>query len=234
MLGNVVILLVSWLLLRMEKRSLAVLGLMPSLLRGLLLLLGFLATLALAVLMRNFFAFLADFNWVPVPGLGTGFLFQGLYNTFQSVLFEELLFRGYLLYRLLVLVGERKAVWLSAVAFGAYHWFTFGVLGNPVLMIWVLVNTGLWGLMLAYAYTRTGSLALPIGLHWGWNLVDQVIYNERGGSLFTALTSVHTRYLTSLESMMWLQLPVLLFAVAVIVLLSQHTPPAKFPKPSNL
>lgn len=230
MLGNVVILLVSWVLLWYEKRNLSVLGLTPSLLRVLQLLLGFLSTLALAVLLRNLFAFLAVFDWVPVPGLGTGFLFQGLYNTFNSVLFEELLFRGYLLYRLLALVGEKKATLLSAVAFGIYHWFTFSVWGNPALMIWVLVYTGFWGLMLAYAYTRTGSLALPIGLHWGWNLVDQVIYNERGGSLFTALTSVHTRYLSSLESMIWLQLPPLLFAVAVIVLLSQHTLPAKFSK----
>lgn len=173
MLGNVVILLVSWVLLWYEKRNLSVLGLTPSLLRVLQLLLGFLSTLALAVLLRNLFAFLAVFDWVPVPGLGTGFLFQGLYNTFNSVLFEELLFRGYLLYRLLALVGEKKATLFSAVAFGIYHWFTFSVWGNPALMIWVLVYTGFWGLMLAYAYTRTGSLALPIGLHWGWNLVDQ-------------------------------------------------------------
>lgn len=121
MLGNIVILLVSWLLLRLEQRSLAVLGLLPSLLRALQLLLGFLATLALAVLLRNLFAFLADFSWVPVPGLGMGFLFQGLYKTFQSVLFEELLFRGYVLYRLLALAGEKKATLLSAAAFGIYH-----------------------------------------------------------------------------------------------------------------
>ena len=232
MLGNVVILLVSWALLLYERRSLAVLGLSPSLLRVLQLLLGFLSTLALAVLLRNLFAFLAVFDWVPVPGLGTDFLFRGLYSTFNSVLFEELLFRGYLLYRLLALVGEKQATLLSAIAFGVYHWFTFSVWGNPALMIWVLVYTGFWGLMLAYAYTRTGSLALPIGLHWGWNFVDQVIYNERGGSLFTALTSMQTRYLSSLESMIWLQLPPLLFAVVVIVLLSRHTLPAKFSKHS--
>ena len=232
MLGNIVIVLLSWLLLRLEQRSLSVLGLSPSLLRLLQLLLGFLATLALAILLRNLFAFLASFDWVPKPGLGTGFLFKGLYDTFQSVLFEELLFRGYLLYRLMKWVGEKKATLLSASAFGIYHWFTFSVWGNPALMIWVRVYTGFWGLMLACAYTRTGSLALPIGLHWGWNLVDQVIYNERGGSLFTALTTVHTRYLSSLESMLWLQLPPLLFAVAVIVLLSQYKLPAKFSKPS--
>ena len=230
MLGNVVILFLSWLLLRLERRSLAALGLMPSLLRVLQLLLGFLATLALAVALRNLFALLAAFDWVPAAGLGAGFLFQGLYKTFQSVLFEELLFRGYLLYRLMLLAGEKRATLLSALAFGVYHWFTFGALGNPVLMIWVLVYTGLWGLMLAYAYTRTGSLALPIGLHWGWNFVDQVIYNEQGGGLFTAITSVHTRYLSSLESMLWLQLPPLLFAVAVIVFLSQHALPVKFTK----
>jgi len=232
MLGNIVLLVVSWLLLRLEGRSLSVLGVSPSLLRALELLLGFLATLSLAMWLSYLFAFLANFEWVPVPGLGMGFIFEGLHKTLQSVLFEELIFRGYLLYRLLALVGERKGTLLSAAAFGGYHWFTLGVLGNATLMIWVLVYTGLWGLMFAYAYTRTGSLALPIGLHWGWNVVDQLLYNERGGSLFIALTSVHTRYLSSLESMFWLKLPAIAFAVTIIVLLSQHTLPAKFSKPS--
>jgi membrane protease YdiL (CAAX protease family) len=230
MLGNVVILLASWGLLRLEERNLSVLGLVPSLLRMLQLLLGFLATLALAVVLSYMFSYLANFEWVPAQQVGSGFLFDGLYSTLQSVLFEELLFRGYFLYKGITLLGEKRANLLSAAAFGIYHWFTFGVLGNPVIMIWVFVYTVLWGLMFAYAYSRTGSLAFPVGLHWGWNFIDQVIFNQQGGSLFTAFTSIHTRYLSSLESMLYLKLPTLAFAVFIIVLLSQHASPVKFAK----
>lgn len=230
MLGNIAILLAFWGLLRLEKESIAVLGLAPSLLRVLQMLLGFLSTMVLAVLLSYVFSYLANFEWVPARERGLDFLFDGLYQTFQSVLFEELLFRGYLLYKGIMLVGERKANLLSAAAFGVYHWFTFGVLGNPVIMVWVFVYTGLWGLMFAYAYSRTGSLAFPVGLHWGWNFIDQVIFSQQGGSLFTALTSVHTRYLSSLESMLYLKLPALAFAVFIIVLLSQKASPAKFAK----
>lgn len=232
MLGNVVILVVFWGLLWLEKKNLSVLGISPSLLRVLQLLLGFLATLCLAVVLSTLFSFIANFSWVPVPDIGLGFLFEGLYKTLQSVLFEELLFRGYLLYKAITLIGEKKANLISATAFGIYHWFTLGVLGNPELMIWVFVNTGLWGLMFAYAYSRTGSLAFPIGLHWGWNFIDQIIFNQKGGSLFSAVTSVHTRYLSTLESMFYLQLPVLAFAVGLIVLLSQQARPVKFARHS--
>ncbi|RDV16733.1 CPBP family intramembrane metalloprotease [Pontibacter diazotrophicus] len=232
MLGNVVILFAFWGLLRLEHKSLAVLGLSPSLLRVLQLLLGFLATLCLAVTLSYLLSFIANFSWEPVPDTGRGFLFEGLYSTFQSVLFEELLFRGYFLYKAITLMGEKKANLVSAAAFGVYHWFTFGVLGNPVVMIWVFVSTGLWGLMFAYAYSRTGSLAFPIGLHWGWNFIDQIIFNKQGGSLFSAVTSVHTRYLSNLESMFYLQLPVLAFAVFLIVLLMQQTRPVKFSRHS--
>ncbi|WP_460921270.1 CPBP family intramembrane glutamic endopeptidase [Pontibacter brevis] len=205
----------------------------PTLLRVLQLLLGFLATLCLAVIISYFLSFLAGFSWEPVPGIGLGFLFRGFYNTFQSVLLEELLFRGYLLYKTITLMGEKKANLFSAAAFGIYHWFTLEVLGNPVVMMWVFVYTGLWGLMFSYAYSRTGSLAFPVGLHWGWDFIDQIIFNQRGGSLFSAVTSVHTRYLSNLESMLFLQLPVLAFAVCLIVLLTQRAQPVNFPGNHN-
>src|SRR5581483_1890578 len=32
-----------------------------------------------------------------------------------------------------------------------------------------LANTFLWGVLLGYAFLRSGDLWLPIGLHFGWN-----------------------------------------------------------------
>ncbi len=50
----------------------------------------------------------------------------------NSVLFEELLFRGYLLYKAIEWLGARKGCFLSAIAFGVYHWFSYGVIGNVI------------------------------------------------------------------------------------------------------
>lgn len=65
-------------------------------------------------------------------------------------------------------------VLLAAAAFGVYHWFSYGIIGNPVMMAFVFVLTGAFGFMLAVAFATTKSIALPIGLHLGWNVVSYV------------------------------------------------------------
>ena len=95
-----------------------------------------------------------------------------------SVLFEELIFRGALLYIAIKLIGITKACILSAVCFGIYHWFSYGAFGNPVQMLFIFLMTGFWGYMFAMAFARTRSLYLPIGLHFGWNLVSTVVFSN--------------------------------------------------------
>ncbi|MBC5992032.1 CPBP family intramembrane glutamic endopeptidase [Pontibacter cellulosilyticus] len=222
MLGNLLILALSWFLLRLEHKQLHhALGFTPPLYRLLQFGLGFMATTTLAILISNIFSLTANFTWVPAAGISAAYMAKGLYTVFNSVLYEELLFRGYLLYKAIGYLGERNANLISAAAFGVYHWFSFGILGNPVIMAWVLFYTGVWGLMFAYTYSRTRSLALPVGLHLGWNLVDQYIFSNDRLSLFEPVTTIHTRYLSALESMLYLHLPTIAFAVIVMVLLSR-------------
>ncbi|MCC9165483.1 CPBP family intramembrane glutamic endopeptidase [Pontibacter harenae] len=224
MIGNFLLLLASWLLLRLEKKNLRVLGLSPTVERGFEILLGFLVTAFLAILLALLLAFVAQFVWLPNESMLNSIVFRDLFNSFQTVFYEELLFRGYLLYKAITLLGDRKANMLSAVAFGMYHWFSFGVFGNPLLMLWVLFYMGLWGLMLAYAYSRTGSLALPIGLHWGWYFIQHHVFNEQGSGFFTAVTNIHTMYLSNLESMLYLRLPIIAFSVILVVFLAKLKP----------
>jgi hypothetical protein len=47
--------------------------------------------------------------------------------------------------------------------------FAFLHAGNPNVTLLGLVNTALWGVLLGYAFYRSGDLWLPIGLHVGWN-----------------------------------------------------------------
>jgi hypothetical protein len=94
------------------------------------------------------------------------------------VLYEELIFRGALLYILIKKLGVKTACLTSAIGFGVYHWFTSGAMGNPLQMTFVFVMTGIWGAMFAMAFARTKSLYLPIGLHFGWNFISTVIFSQ--------------------------------------------------------
>jgi membrane protease YdiL (CAAX protease family) len=78
---------------------------------------------------------------------------------------EELVFRGAILYILISKIGSSRTILLSAILFGVYHWFSFGVIGNLMAMLFVFIGTGLMGYAWALAFSKTNSIFLPFGLH---------------------------------------------------------------------
>jgi len=111
-----------------------------------------------------------------------------------------LIFRGAILYLLIQKIGSNKAILTSAIAFGVYHWFSFGVLGNIMAMILVFFGTGLMGYAWAWAFAKTKSIMLPFGFHLGWNFVHNTIFSKgplgelvliaQGGNELTDWTSL--------------------------------------------
>jgi membrane protease YdiL (CAAX protease family) len=117
-----------------------------------------LAVVALPLILR-----LADFQPVPNERLHwPSLLFVSILLLFGAV-GEEMLFRGYGFQVLVKGIGPFATVLPVAVLFGLAHSqnLNFGPLA--------LFNTILWGVVLGYAYLRSGDLWLPIGLHFGWN-----------------------------------------------------------------
>ncbi len=171
------LLFLSWLLLRAQGKGLDALGFNQPVVRLRQFTAGFALTACAASLQQIGYAHAAGTSWVLNPAYSVELLLDSLRWNVNSVLFEELLFRGYLMFQAIHAIGERRAIVLDAVAFGVYHWFTYGVIGNPVAMVYVLISTGLFGLMFAVAFARTGSLALPVGLHLGWNLASNVLFS---------------------------------------------------------
>jgi membrane protease YdiL (CAAX protease family) len=96
----------------------------------------------------------------------------------KSVLGEELLFRGALLYIGIKKLGLKNACILSSIIFGIYHWFSYGILGDFPQMIYIFFLTGIGGLLFAYSFALTKSIYLPVGLHLGWNLINVVIFSN--------------------------------------------------------
>ncbi len=133
----------------------------------------------------------SGFDWILNPDYNATKLLDALRWTLNSVLYEELLFRGYLLYKAIEFMGIRKACWLSAAAFGIYHWFSYGLFGSVIPMIYVFFLTGSFGLMLAYSFAMSKSVVLPIALHLGWNVVTILVFSNGpiGAQLFQPSTA---------------------------------------------
>ncbi|MEJ7606036.1 MAG: CPBP family intramembrane glutamic endopeptidase [Bryobacteraceae bacterium] len=78
---------------------------------------------------------------------------------------EEMLFRGYGFQIAIGAIGRIAAVVITSLVFGWAH-------SNNQNVSWLgLVNTIGFGVVLAYAFLRSGDLWLPIGLHFGWNWI---------------------------------------------------------------
>ena len=117
-------------------------------------------------------------QWHLNPNLSFRLVVEGIWWNIKSVLFEELIFRGVLLYILIKKLGFSTAIIISAIAFGVYHWFSFGIMGQLIPMVWTFIMTGAMGLLLAYGYARTFSLYIPIAIHLGWNLTSIFIFSR--------------------------------------------------------
>jgi membrane protease YdiL (CAAX protease family) len=179
MLGIIIQLLISWLLIWLfEKGNLSVLGFYPTKKR----LLGFALFFIITALCcsSDFFMRMAfaKQQWELNPKLSANLILTGLWWNIKSVLFEELIFRGVLFYILIKKLGATKAIIISAVAFGIYHWFSHEVIGNPVQMIITFLTTGLMGVVYAYGYAKTFSLYIPMAIHLGWNLTSSVVFSS--------------------------------------------------------
>lgn len=179
MIGILVAIAISWLLLYLiEKKNILVFGFLPIAKRSKQFFIGFLITGILCVLVQYLESYLNSSTWIFNKDITNGIILKSFWWDFKSVLTEELIFRGALLYILIQKIGSRKSILFSAIAFGIYHWFSYGVLGNVMAMILVFIGTGLMGYAWAWAFSKTKSIILPFGLHLGWNFIYNTIFSK--------------------------------------------------------
>lgn len=101
------------------------------------------------------------------PARSLAMLAYGVYVFLFVALFEETLFRGFVFQRLVAGAGVWVAQITLGLLFATSHW------GNPDMqgatLVWATIELFLGAVLLGLAYLRTRSLALPIGIHLGWN-----------------------------------------------------------------
>jgi membrane protease YdiL (CAAX protease family) len=192
MIGIFAELCISWLILWLvERKDLSVLGLTPTKTRTIQLLTGLAMSAACCTIFNAATVAIVNDSWIYNEHITAANLLTSSWWVLKSVLFEELIFRGALLYIAIRKMGMVKACVLSAVCFGIYHWFSQNAFGNPVQMIFIFIITAIAGLMFAFSFAKTNCLYLPVGLHFGWNLFNIVVFSNGplGVQLFTRMTA---------------------------------------------
>ena len=177
MLQLIGLLAISWLLIWVFNRgNLSVLGLTPTKERLKYFTILFIVSaiiFATAFLLRMYFV---KEEYTITQSLSSKLILLETWYQFRTVLTEELLCRGALLYILIKKIGQIKAVIISSTIFAVLHWINAGVWGNLTQMIIVFTFTFAMGLLLAYSYARTFSLLIPFAIHFGWNLTQNFIF----------------------------------------------------------
>jgi uncharacterized protein len=101
-------------------------------------------------------------------------------------IFEEGLFRGYLLYTLTRGLNFWWAALITSLLFGAAHGL------NPGESPLGLITTGVGGLVLCLSLWLTGSLWWAIGMHTGMNFAESYLYGVNdSGSVSQGLLASH-------------------------------------------
>ncbi len=232
LVAGLLVLIPTWICLRMEGGSLrgVGLGLDGRWLREALV--GTAWGIALigvvALLVRGLGGFHFERGAATGAAVGVAFwMFVGV------AFFEELAFRGYLFQRLVGGAGPWVAQLVLAVFFALGHWGNPGMQGATKL--WASLNIGLAAIMLGLAYLKTRSLALPMGMHLGWNWAQGTLLgfgvsgNEEVG-LLRPVFHGRPEWLTGGAFGLEASLPALLVLIAFILYLSRwKTPEAEAP-----
>lgn len=106
---------------------------------------------------------LAELKPVPETPTNWGGIFFVSFVLLFGAVGEEMLFRGYGFQVLMRLLGPFATIMPTSMLFALAHSL------NANVSTLGLANTMLWGVLLGYAFLRSGDLWLPIGLHFGWN-----------------------------------------------------------------
>jgi len=171
---------------------------------------------------------LGGFQFSRAPGAGGWVLAQGALFYLLPALTEELTFRGYIFQRLETSLGPRSTLIVTALLFSAAH------LGNPCPDPWTRARASLTilaaGLLLGLAYQGTRSLALPMGIHLGWNWTQGSLLGFGvSGTEAPGLLAPHLKgsggWLTGGTFGLEGGIPCLVFCLLACILMGRRRPP---------
>jgi uncharacterized protein len=163
------VILFTWFILKLEKRKLDEIGWRPMNSRHWgQLIMGTVIGMAMLIAVAYTLKWQTDFRWesTPLPMLTILTLFV---TVLASAYVQELAFRGYPFQLLLTNYGVWPAQIIIAIFFGLMH-LSHNMSFSDVASI--MFTTGIGSMLFGLAYLKTKNLALPTGIHFGWNLLQ--------------------------------------------------------------
>ncbi|NVK52947.1 MAG: CPBP family intramembrane metalloprotease [Flavobacteriaceae bacterium] len=202
MLGLLVIIIISWMLLHfIEKKNIEVLGVIPTKKRISQFVIGFFVIISFNLIAILIESIVLNASWKQNDIIHYNLLFDAFVYHIRSALTEDLVFRGAILYILIQRIGAKKGIFISALVFGVYHIFSYGMTNSSIIaMLYVTLMTGFTGYVWAYTFYKTKSIMLGLGFHLGYNYVMSMFYENQpyGQLIFQEVSKIH------LEDWNWL------------------------------
>ncbi len=181
MVGLIVILVFSWVLLHfIEKKNIDVLGIIPNKKRTFQFLIGFIIMSFICFLSIYIESYVLNVKWETNSTINYTNIFNAFIYHIRSALTEDLVFRGAILYVLIQRIGSKKAILLSAIIFGIYHVFSYGMLNSNIIpILYTILITGFVGYVWAYTFDKTNSIMMGLGFHLGYNFLMSLFYENQ-------------------------------------------------------
>jgi membrane protease YdiL (CAAX protease family) len=167
-----VLLALTFLFLRQEGRTLAVLGIEPAWRRLRELLAGYAAGALLIIITAACIGIVLPFPWLRNPQFSvTAAVYSAIWLTMGNAV-EELLFRGYSFERLIAGIGHWRAQLVTALLFAVFH----------VAQGWswqvALTGTTIGSLLFGLVFVRWQSLPAAVGVHAATNWARDLLLSD--------------------------------------------------------
>lgn len=153
---------------------------------------------AAALIVLGLFALLLGADWAQADSPRVSartLLVSVLAPQLLVALWEELAFRGAIQRIAAHRYGAARGLAAASILFGAFHLPNILYQDVPPRLIPLTVLTlTLMGLVFGWAYQRSGGLALPVALHFGWNsacfaIEESAAYRLTGPAALTGTTA---------------------------------------------
>lgn len=96
-------------------------------------------------------------------------IFLYVFAMIMTAFTEEFIIRGYILNNLFKVMNPHSAIFLTAIVFGFWHLQYSALYATEAF---------LFGIIAGYGFLWTRNLYFCIGLHFGWNFIEAVVYSQ--------------------------------------------------------
>lgn len=168
-LATVIIFTVCALFLKLDKKALLRYHLMPDRRTWVKLIQGFFIG---AVIIGSMLLLVFSLTDLSVTQTNSEVLASFLIASIAFIpfaLMEELLFRGYPLFKLAGALNTRWAILITSIGFALYHYNGTSTLSS------LFLGPGVWGVVFCIAAIQSNSIALPLGIHISANFLQAIV-----------------------------------------------------------